>query len=202
LDECGHEVLVVDPSSIVGKKKRKADKIDAERLARLGRDPRKVTLVRHRSPQAQADLAILRTRDLLVRQRTSSITHTRGIVKAFGARLPEADSEAFAKRVRSEIPPELELALLPMLDLIAGLTKQIRTYDRLVEQLCKERYPETALMRQIRGVGPIASLTVRLVLDDPMRFRKSRQVGAYVGLVPGLAAIDHPTDQNSRASSF
>ena len=186
LAECGHEVLVVEPSSIVGKKKRKADKIDAERLARLGRDPRKVTLVHHRSPEAQADLAIVRSRDLLVRQRTSSIAHTRGVVKAWGARLPEADSEVFAAKVRSAIPPELELSLQPILDLIDQLTQQIRAYDRQIRQLCQTKYPETELMRQIRGVGPIASLTVRLLLDNPHRFRRSRQVGAYAGLVPGL----------------
>ncbi len=84
LEECGHEVLVVDPSSIVGKKKKKTGKIDAERLSRLGRDPRKVVLVRHRSPEAQADLAILRSRDAVVSQRTGLISHARGTVKEGG----------------------------------------------------------------------------------------------------------------------
>ena len=183
---CGHEVLVVDPSSIVGKKKKKTDKIDAEQLARLGRDPRKVTLVRHRSPEAQADLAVLRSRDAVVSQRTGLICHARGTVKAWGSRLSSADSAAFSKKVRDEIPKELEPALVPILELISELTQRIRTYDRQIEQFCKEKYPETYLMRQIGGVGPITSLTLRLVLDDPARFRKSRQVGPYAGLVPGL----------------
>lgn len=183
---CGHEVLVVDPSSIVGKKKKKTDKIDAEQLARLGRDPRKVTLVRHRCPEAQADLAIVRSRDAVVSQRTGLICHARGTVKAWGARLSSADSAAFSRKVREEIPKELEPALLPILELISEVTQRIRDYDRQIEQLCKEKYPETELMRQIGGVGPITSLTLRLVVDDPARFKKSRQVGPYAGLVPGL----------------
>lgn len=186
LAECGHEVLVVDPSSIVGKKKRKTDKIDAEQLARLGRDPQKVTLVRHRSPEAQADLAILRSRDALVSQRTGLICHARGMVKAWGSRLSSADSSAFSKKVRDEIPRELEPALVPILELISELTQRIRNYDRHIEQLCRTKYPETELMRQIRGVGPVTSLALRLIVDDPARFQKSRQVGAYAGLVPGL----------------
>lgn len=186
LADCGHEVLVVDPSSIVGKKKKKTDRIDAEQLARLGRDPRKVVLVRHRSPEAQADLAILRSRDAVVSQRTGLISHARGTVKAWGARLSSADSAAFSKKVRDEIPEELEPALVPILELISELTQRIRDYDNQIEQLCRTKYVETELMRQIRGVGPIASLTFRLVLDDPARFQKSRQVGPYTGLVPGL----------------
>ena len=186
LADCGHEVLVVDPSSIVGKKKNKTDKIDAEQLARLGRDPRKVVLVQHRSPEAQADLAILRSRDAVVSQRTGLICHARGTVKAWGARLSSADSAAFSKKVRDEIPKELEPALVPILELISELTQRIRDYDRQIDQLCKVKYEETELMRQIGGVGPITSLTFRLVLDDPARFQKSRQVGPYAGLVPGL----------------
>ena len=56
--------------------------------------------------------------------------------------------------------------------------------DREVERVCRERYPETALLRQIAGVGPITALCFVLTIEDPSRFAKSRSVGAYLGLRP------------------
>jgi transposase len=71
-----------------------------------------------------------------------------------------------------------------VLEHLARLTQQIRAYDRQIEQLCRGAYPETALLRQVGGVGPVTALAYVLVLEDPRRFRRSRSVGAYVGLRP------------------
>ena len=51
--------------------------------------------------------------------------------------------------------------------------------------ISKEHYPETALLRQLEGIGPLTALTFVLTVEDPHRFEKSRSVGAYLGLVPG-----------------
>ena len=56
--------------------------------------------------------------------------------------------------------------------------------DREVERVCETRYPETALLRQVKGVGPITALCFVLTIEDPARFPKSRSVGAYLGLRP------------------
>jgi transposase len=53
-----------------------------------------------------------------------------------------------------------------------------------LEAICKERYPETELLRQVEGVGALTALTFLLTLEDPHRFERSRAVGAYLGLVP------------------
>jgi len=50
--------------------------------------------------------------------------------------------------------------------------------------VAEERYPVTAQLRQVRGVGPLTALVYVLVLGDPRRFAKSRKVGSYVGLRP------------------
>ena len=50
--------------------------------------------------------------------------------------------------------------------------------------ISKESYPETELLRQVEGIGPLTALTFVLTLEDPYRFEKSRSVGAYLGLVP------------------
>jgi transposase len=70
------------------------------------------------------------------------------------------------------------------LETIGSLTERIRDYDRRLETISKERYPETELLRQVEGIGPLTALTFVLTLEDPYRFEKSRSVGAYLGLVP------------------
>ena len=72
----------------------------------------------------------------------------------------------------------------PILQQIASLTERIRDYDRKLEEISEEHYPETGLLRQVEGIGPLTALTFVLTLEDPHRFEKSRSVGAYLGLVP------------------
>jgi transposase len=75
-------------------------------------------------------------------------------------------------------------ALGPILETIGSLTRHIREYDRQLETISKETYPETELLRQVEGVGPLTALTFVLTVEDPHRFERSRSVGAYLGLVP------------------
>jgi transposase len=56
--------------------------------------------------------------------------------------------------------------------------------DDRIEELGKERYPETSVLRQVPGVGPLISLTYVLTIGDPKRFTSSRQLGPCLGLVP------------------
>jgi transposase len=72
------------------------------------------------------------------------------------------------------------------LETIGSLTERIRDYDRKLEEISKAHYPETELLRQLEGVGPLTALTFVLTLEDPHRFEKSRSVGAYLGLVPAM----------------
>ena len=71
-----------------------------------------------------------------------------------------------------------------LLDQCDALTASIRDLDREVERLGREHYPETQLLRQVPGVGPITSLAYVLTIEDPKRFAKSRSVGADFGLTP------------------
>ncbi len=72
-----------------------------------------------------------------------------------------------------------------MLETIAELTQRIREYERELEEIATEHYPETQVLRQVEGIGTLTALSFVLVLEDPHRFLKSRAVGAYLGLVPG-----------------
>jgi len=119
----------------------------------------------------------------------------RGAVKSFGGRLPKCPAVSFHKKAAEHIPEALWPALGPILEQIGSLTQRIREYDRKLEEISKERYPETELLRQLEGIGPLTALTFVLTLEDPYRFEKSRSVGAYLGLVP---ATDHSGDRDPR----
>jgi transposase len=105
-------------------------------------------------------------------------------VKSFGASLPKCPARSFHKRASEHIPEALLPALGPILEQIGSLTERIRDYERKLEAISKEHYPETELLRQVEGVGGLTALTFVLTLEDPYRFEKSRSVGAYLGLVP------------------
>lgn len=186
LERLGHEVLVAHARKVglIAGNRRKTDRIDAKLLARLARaDSELLYPIQHRGERAQCDLAVIRSRDAVVRSRTLLINHVRGTVKAAGQRLPKCSAPAFAKKVRDRIPEALQPALWPMVDLIGRLSEEIRAYDREILALCR-RYPETTVLRQVRGVGPLTALAYVLVLEDPRRFQTSRSVGPYLGMVP------------------
>jgi len=187
LEECGHEVLVANARKVrlIYGDKRKNDKLDAQNLARLARlDPKLLYPLKHRGEDSQAHLAIIRSREALVGSRTQLINHVRGAVKSFGHRLPKCPAVSFHKKAGAHIPEALWAALGPILETIGSLTQRIRGYDRQLETVCQEHYPETDLLRQVEGVGALTALTFTLTLEDPYRFEKSRAVGAYLGLVP------------------
>jgi transposase len=187
LEECGQEVLVANARKLrlIYANKRKTDEIDAENLARLARlDPKLLYPLRHRGEGSQAHLALIRSREALVGSRTQLVNHVRGTVKSFGHRLPKCPARSFHKRASEHIPDALRPALDPILEQIASLTERIKDYDQKLEAICQEHYPETDLLRQVEGIGPLTALTFVLTLEDPYRFEKSRSVGAYLGLVP------------------
>ena len=52
------------------------------------------------------------------------------------------------------------------------------------KSFCRDRYPETKSLQKVSGVGPLTALAFVLTFEDPKRFRKSREVGPSLGLVP------------------
>ena len=201
LEQFGHEVIVANVTERYGgsrggrrrRPKKRNDRLDAEELAREARlDVTRLHPIRHRRLTVQADLELLRARDVLVGARTPLINHARGAVKSYGARLGRCSAEAFSKRARNAIPMALLPALEPVLDLIDQLTVVIRSYDQRIEQAIVTRYPDAdRLRREIPGVGPITALAFVLLIDDPRRFAHSRDVGAYFGLCP---RVDNSSD--------
>jgi transposase len=150
-------------------------------------DTKLLAPIQHRDAKTQADLAVLRSRDVLVEARTKLINHVRGTVKTMGGRIASMSSEAFGSKAEASVPNELRVALAPVMEMIRGLTQQIRRYDKWVEEAAQQRYPQTSSLRQVPGVGALTSLAYVLTVQDPGRFSNSRKVGAYLGLRPKQA---------------
>jgi transposase len=184
---CSHEVLVANPRQMEGPKrrKRKNDRIDAHKLARVGRmDPQSLFPIEHRSVKVRQDLVAVRARHAAVAVRRDLINTTRGLVKSMGGRLPKCSSPSFPHKVEEMLPAEVREVLLPLVRLVETLSKCIQEYDETIEKLGSEKYPHTKLLRQVKGVGPITALAYALTLENPERFAQSRDVGPYLGLVP------------------
>ncbi|MEM9369361.1 MAG: IS110 family transposase [Planctomycetota bacterium] len=69
------------------------------------------------------------------------------------------------------------------LEQLALLARQLCSVDAKLRSICKEK-PSVSLLSTIKGVSPVAAQTIAVWIDDPSRFKSSRQVSAYAGLVP------------------
>src|SRR5690349_15358726 len=185
--DVGHEVAVANPRKLpaLTASSRKTDRIDASLLARFGvADVDLLHPIEHRPAEAQVAMNLLRSRDRLVAVRSKLISHVRGSVKVFGARLKSCDPEAFTRKALWGIPKILRPGLVPVMRAIQAVNLQIKKLDARIEETSRSRFPQTQLLRQVHGVGPLSSLVTVLTIGDPGRFKTSRQVGAYFGLVP------------------
>lgn len=182
----GHEVIVANAWQVklTSESSRKDDRLrpDAGPIDRV--DPQLLRLIRHRSEKAQGDLMVIRVRSALVEARTGLINTTRGLVKSRGERLPICDSDQMGIERTELLPAELQQVLEPLLKQVVSLTEKIKELDRRVEQIAGKTIRKPDSCSQVKGVGPLISLTLVLTLEDKARFQKSRDVGCYVGLRP------------------
>ena len=163
----------------------KDDDRDAEMLARIARfDPHLLYPIHHRGQEAHSDLAVIKARDMRVKTRAILVLHARGAVKAMGERISKCSAEAFHIRLLEEMPLERQPALEAVMKSIEDLTVRIRHYDKLIDKLCREKYPETEGLRAVSGVGPVTALAFVLTIEESDRFHKSRAIGPFLGLVP------------------
>lgn len=187
---CGHEVVVANARELrkIHQSNHKNDRADARILARIVRfDPQLLSPIAHRSAEMQADTALLRTREALVSTRARFTNTARGLIKAAGGRLPSCSTDSFARQMRGRIPAELQAAILPLVTMVETLSQQIHACDERIAELAHKRYPETALLEQVAGVGTLTAVAFMLALADKQRFTHSRDVGPYLGLVPRQA---------------
>jgi transposase len=165
---------------------RKCDMLDARMLAKLARvDPDLLSPIEHGCEEDQIHRMAITLRDSLVRQRVNMVSSIRCTLKSLGLRLPACSTVSFAKRCREEMEESpLFHAVEASLKALEQINASIKQYEKHISETAAEHHPETKLLQQIAGVGPITSLSFVLAVGDPERFEDPRDVGAYFGLVP------------------
>lgn len=187
VEELGHEVHVINPRQLqlVAKSMHKTDRNDARILARIGRID--LGLLRPTYRHGRESLkarALLNARRNLVQVRARLVNSVRSCAKVFGCALRSGSVENIETIAARGFPAELRGIVKPQLACIAYIAKQIDEYDKEIERLGEEAFPQTNLLRQIHGVGPLVSLAFVAAIEDPKRFKRSRDVGPYLGLTP------------------
>jgi transposase len=185
LEELGARVIVADPRKLqaVTSAVRKSDKRDARMLARLGlADEELLAPTYVRAPEHRRAMVLLKARDQQVRMRTATVLEIRSMVKLEGSRMPKCDAEALHKHADA-VPDGLRDVLGPLFETLGTLASSIGQLDELVEEEGR-KFPVVAKLSRIAGVGPITALAFVAVVGDPARFHRTRDIGAYLGLVP------------------
>jgi transposase len=179
-------------SKFLGIRKNKTDKNDARGLAdiaRLGRGS--ISEVRVKAPECQRLRSTLVTRQKLVQLRTAIEGHMRSLFRLNGGKLRSCYSaSALRKNVSEELrrlrrsqKVDLSEEVEPLLALSASMREYIENLDQRLSKRAADD-PVCRLFLEIPGVGPITALTFYSAVDDPHRFRRNADIGAYFGLVP------------------
>ena len=187
LKAMGHDVVVANPRKValIGQSSRKNDQADAAKLAMLAQTNQRLLFpIRHRGERSQADLALIRARELLVESRTSMINGARGQAKSFGCRLESCDADAVKPEMADILPEAMRFSVKKLLETAAELTAKIHAADQQIHKNA-ERYTELNVLTEVWGVGELTAFALVLTVDDKDRFEKSRQIGPYLGMVPG-----------------
>jgi len=186
LKRLGHAVIVANPRELkwITSSDAKNDPGDARKLALLARaDVRLLAPVEHRTAEQQAELAVIRARDAILRARTLLINTARSLAKGFGVRLPTSITVTFGQRAVAVLPEYLRTALTGLLEQIDAISRGIAGYDQKISELAG-RHPELARLESIPGVGRLTALTFVLTLGRAERFAHSRDVAGFLGLRP------------------
>jgi transposase len=151
-------------------------------------DPKLLYPLKHRGEESQAHMAIIRSRQALVDCRTQLVNHVRGAVKSFGARLPKCPARTFHKRASEHIPEALLAPLGPILEQIGSLTERIGQYNRKLETISKEHYPENLALAPGRGDRAAHGAYLRAQLGRSLPLREE-PLGRGI---PGAGASHRP----------
>jgi transposase len=160
----------------------KSDRNDAAGIARIMQTGW-FKEVRVKDLDSHAIKALLVSRALLVKIKRDIENQVRGLLKNLGLVIGRAKMNVFAMRAAelADARPELAAAVEPLLKAREAVGEQIADLDRKVMRLARNDAQVQRFMTA-PGVGPITALCFLATIDDPTRFKKSRSVGAYVGL--------------------
>ena len=186
----GFRTIVGNPGKIpsITKSNTKNDRNDARELARLAiADPAMLHPVFLRGEVYQQMLRFHHARNVLISQRTQAINQIRGFAKSMGHRIKCSSTEKFHEQAKTDWPKELEECAWPLMGVLKTINLKIKAYDRLIAKLAErpEFKPMVERARVVYGVGIIGSTVfVAAIGGRPDRFGHTRDIGAYLGMIP------------------
>ena len=162
----------------------KTDRNDARGLAQIVRTGwfRPVHI---KSAASQRHRTLATARKFLVRSMTATEQAIRGLLRPFGLKVGAVTRRRFSARIRDLVAdePTLSAIMEPLLAAHERLAAETMRLHRLLLQVVRKD-PVCRRLITMPGIGPVTALTFRATIDDPCRFRRSRSVGAYLGLTP------------------
>jgi transposase len=162
----------------------KSDRNDAAGIARIMQTGW-FKEVRLKGFDSHAVRALLTTRAMLVKIKRDLENQIRGLLKIDGLLVGTAKGNVFSQGAveLAKRCPELAVSVRPLLAAREAVDKQLSELDRRVLRLARADRQTRSFMTA-PGVGPVTALCFQATIDDPARFNRSRNVGAYVGLTP------------------
>jgi len=193
----GHEVVLIPPQYVKPYLKRgKNDALDAEAICEATSRPG-MRFVAIKSAETQAALMMVRTRDLLVKQRTMLINAIRGHAAEFGVTGAKGPGRVAALLERVQEDASVPALAREMLDLLAGQLSALEARLAALEKRLMARHREdqrSQLLATIPGIGPIGGVSFSLKVPDATVFRSGRHFAAWLGITPR----DHSTAGRQR----
>lgn len=187
LRRLGHEVLLLPPQYIKPYVKRgKNDAIDAAAICEAMSRPG-MRFVPPKSAEQQAALMLLKTRDLLVKQRTMLSNAMRGHAAEFGVIAAKGAAKVDDLPKRAEAAAGVPALALEMLRLLAGQIAALESQIKAIQArllACHKANPASQCLASQPGIGPIAAVSFALKVTDPKAFRSGRHFAAWLGLTP------------------
>jgi transposase len=185
LKRLGLPVICIDArhaKAVLKMQINKSDRNDAAGIARIMQTGW-FKEVRVKTIDSHLIKALLVSRALLVKIKRDLENQIRGLLKNLGLIIGRAKFNVFAVRAEELIEdrPELEAVIKPLLAARKAIEGQVADLDRKVLKLARHDVQVRRLMT-VPGVGPVTALCFKATIDDPTRFKRSRSVGAYVGL--------------------
>lgn len=163
----------------------KTDKTDALALAEMLRAGW-FKAVHVKSEDSHRHRALLGARDQLVKNKRMILGQVRGMLKPFGITFGcRQGTKQFGERARQATAHDdiLSKCVGALFDALTALDAQIAVLDREVRSIARASKACWHLM-SVPGVGPITALAFAATIEDPARFKRNRDVGAYLGLTP------------------
>ena len=163
----------------------KTDRTDARALAEMLRSGW-YTAVFVKSEESHRLKALLSARDQLVRNKRTFFGQIRGMLRPFGIKLPgRQGTRKFDEAARAACRHDdlLYTCVNALLEALGAIEAQVAALDKLVRKKVGSSKACWHLT-SVPCVGPVTALAFAAAIEDPGRFRQTRDVGAYLGLTP------------------